>query len=182
KEPDTTASDVYMLGILMWEVYTLGGPTLVQRLRFEKENAMYLERPMECMSGELYDIAVACWNPNADERPLLPALVTKLESIFDRHEEMPSGRNSILAVLLFTTLYKHTIRMNTSTQQALSWLYSTSFHYTVTPSMKTQGYYDVCGTKGASAPGSGCDMAQLVPKMSMPVDVQHGHPSYSGIS
>ncbi|KAK3704761.1 hypothetical protein QZH41_009758 [Actinostola sp. cb2023] len=79
----TTQSDVWMFGILLWEIFTLGGspyPGIPVESLFELLKSGYrMQKPQNC-PNELYCIMLRCWNENPNNRPTF----TELRSEFDR--------------------------------------------------------------------------------------------------
>lgn len=78
----SSKSDVWALGIVLWEIGTLGGypyPTVGNHeiLSF-LSSGQRLQRPENC-SNHLYEIMLQCWSEKAEDRPSFSELVTKLE-------------------------------------------------------------------------------------------------------
>jgi len=83
----STASDIWAFGIVLWEICTLGGfpyPTIsdMNLLNFLLEGNR-MEKPNNC-SDEIYQIMLACWSRECEERP---SFQTLREELFDLQKE-----------------------------------------------------------------------------------------------
>lgn len=80
----TSKSDVFSLGILMWEIVTLGATPyeymtseeVMQRVK----SGGRLERPAHC-KDEFYNIMSQCWRQDPNERPTFKQLALQLEKL-----------------------------------------------------------------------------------------------------
>eukprot|EP00794_Sanderia_malayensis_P005298 gene5298-5967_t len=80
----TTQSDVWAYGILLWEIYTLGGspyPSIpVEKLFSLLKSGYRMRKPQGC-PPEIYEIMAECWFENANSRPTFKNLLAKFENI-----------------------------------------------------------------------------------------------------
>jgi len=80
----TTKSDVWSYGVLLWEIFTLGGnpyPSVpVERLFELLREGHRMERPPYC-SLEMYNIFLECWQHEPRHRPSFSDLVQDLDRI-----------------------------------------------------------------------------------------------------
>lgn len=87
----TTQSDVWAYGILLWEIFTLGGspyPGIPVENLFDLLKSGYrMERP-QIMSVEIYDIMVKCWYENPNQRPSFSTLLQELEGLLEQLTNM----------------------------------------------------------------------------------------------
>ncbi|KAK8763362.1 hypothetical protein V5799_034024 [Amblyomma americanum] len=78
----TTKSDVWSYGVLLWEMFSLGGnpyPGVVIDESFYKrlKNGYRMEKP-DYAPDDVYEIMQSCWQAEPTERPDFSALVTRL--------------------------------------------------------------------------------------------------------
>ncbi|KAL4232110.1 Fibroblast growth factor receptor 4 [Mactra antiquata] len=80
----TTKSDVWAYGVLLWEIFTLGGnpyPSVpVEDLFDLLRNGHRMEKPPYA-SMEIYQIMLTCWNQLPSMRPVFTSLVQDLDRI-----------------------------------------------------------------------------------------------------
>lgn len=80
----TTKSDVWAYGVLLWEIFTLGGnpyPSVpVEDLFDLLRNGHRMEKPPYA-STEIYQIMLTCWNQLPGMRPVFTTLVQDLDRI-----------------------------------------------------------------------------------------------------
>lgn len=82
---NTTMSDVWSFGVVLWEIVTLGkrpyaGVTGIVELYTMLQDGFRLEKPPHC-SKILYDIMLQCWQETPKDRPTFKDLHSKLYSI-----------------------------------------------------------------------------------------------------
>ncbi|XP_023232464.1 vascular endothelial growth factor receptor 1-like [Centruroides sculpturatus] len=78
----TTKSDVWSFGVLLWEIFTLGGnpyPGFEMNEQFFKrlKEGYRMERP-EYAPKNVYEIMMECWHEDPKERPEFNTLGEKL--------------------------------------------------------------------------------------------------------
>ncbi|XP_057305893.1 fibroblast growth factor receptor 2-like isoform X2 [Hydractinia symbiolongicarpus] len=82
----TTQSDVWAFGVLLWEIFTLGGSPYpgipVERLFDLLKSGFRMDKPQVCPS-EIYEIMVKCWYENPSNRPSFTDLLQELESLLE---------------------------------------------------------------------------------------------------
>ncbi|XP_068745558.1 fibroblast growth factor receptor 2-like [Montipora capricornis] len=78
----TTQSDVWAFGILLWEIFTLGGSPYpgipIEKLFDLLKTGYRMQKPQNCPNN-VYDIMINCW----DENPCNRASFTDLRKLFD---------------------------------------------------------------------------------------------------
>eukprot|EP00794_Sanderia_malayensis_P005386 gene5386-6059_t len=83
----TTQSDVWAYGVLLWEIFTLGGspyPGIPVENLFELLKQGYrMEQPQGC-SKEVYELFLQCWYKNPNDRPSFTDLCNKLQSLLEK--------------------------------------------------------------------------------------------------
>ncbi|KAH0616195.1 hypothetical protein JD844_027137 [Phrynosoma platyrhinos] len=69
----TTLSDVWSYGILLWEIFSLGGTPypgmMVDSTFYNKIKSGYRMAKPDHATNEVYDIMVKCWNSEPEKRP-----------------------------------------------------------------------------------------------------------------
>ncbi|XP_057305891.1 fibroblast growth factor receptor 4-like isoform X2 [Hydractinia symbiolongicarpus] len=82
----TTQSDVWAFGVLLWEIFTLGGSPYpgipVERLFDLLKSGFRMDKPQVC-PAEVYEIMVKCWYENPSNRPSFTDLLHELESLLE---------------------------------------------------------------------------------------------------
>lgn len=82
----TTQSDVWAFGVLLWEIFTLGGSPYpgipVERLFDLLKSGYRMEKPQVCPK-ETYEIMVKCWYENPAHRPSFADLVLELDLLLE---------------------------------------------------------------------------------------------------
>ncbi|XP_065650012.1 fibroblast growth factor receptor 1-A [Hydra vulgaris] len=82
----TTQSDVWAFGVLLWEIFTLGGSPYpgipVERLFDLLKSGFRMEKPQVCPQ-ETYEIMVKCWYENPSHRPSFSDLVLECEEFLE---------------------------------------------------------------------------------------------------
>uniref|UniRef100_A0A672LU34 receptor protein-tyrosine kinase n=1 Tax=Sinocyclocheilus grahami TaxID=75366 RepID=A0A672LU34_SINGR len=85
----TTLSDVWSYGILLWEIFSLGGtpyPGMVVDSNFyNKIKSGYRMVKPEHASSDVYELMMKCWNSNPEKRPSFHSLSDMVTSL------LPSG-------------------------------------------------------------------------------------------
>ncbi|KAG4078817.1 hypothetical protein HA402_015407 [Bradysia odoriphaga] len=88
KKPYSTASDVWSLGVFLWELATLAMMPFEEVDIFELEpylrDGYRLGQPVNC-PDEFYTVMSCCWLADHKQRPLLPQLIAYLH---DFHEDL----------------------------------------------------------------------------------------------
>ncbi|KAL5262560.1 hypothetical protein ACHWQZ_G008083 [Mnemiopsis leidyi] len=95
----TNASDVWMFGVCIWELFMLG----VKPFRGIKnsevismiESGHRLELPAK-MPGPLYQLIYKCWSYEPSDRPTFKSLVTSIKQLMDNYSEGGSGSGNAL--------------------------------------------------------------------------------------
>jgi len=82
----TTQSDVWAFGVVLWEIFTLGGspyPSIpVEKLFKLLKSGYRMKRPQGCPS-EIYEMMLECWFENANLRPTFTNLVKRFDSFLE---------------------------------------------------------------------------------------------------
>ncbi|XP_053314428.1 platelet-derived growth factor receptor alpha [Spea bombifrons] len=81
----TTLSDVWSFGILLWEIFSLGGTPypgmIVDSTFYNKIKSGYRMAKPDHATHEVYDIMVKCWNSEPEKRPSFGHLSDIVESL-----------------------------------------------------------------------------------------------------
>ncbi|XP_063314083.1 platelet-derived growth factor receptor alpha [Pelobates fuscus] len=81
----TTLSDVWSFGILLWEIFSLGGTPypgmIVDSTFYNKIKSGYRMTKPDHATHEVYDIMVKCWNSEPEKRPSFGHLSDIVESL-----------------------------------------------------------------------------------------------------
>ncbi|KAG8453680.1 hypothetical protein GDO86_000349 [Hymenochirus boettgeri] len=81
----TTLSDVWSFGILLWEIFSLGGTPypgmIVDSTFYNKIKSGYRMTKPDHATREVYDIMVKCWNSEPEKRPSFKHLSDIAESL-----------------------------------------------------------------------------------------------------
>ncbi|KAG8181698.1 hypothetical protein JTE90_014829, partial [Oedothorax gibbosus] len=81
----TSKSDVWSFGVLMWEMFTIGGSPYVnlptRDILLRVMQGMRLPQP-KGVFDELFQLVLHCWELDADERPKFMELATSLQKMF----------------------------------------------------------------------------------------------------
>lgn len=91
----TTLSDVWSYGILLWEIFSLGGTPypgmVVDSSFYNKIKSGYRMSKPEHAPHDVYEVMMRCWNTEADKRPsflgLSETVAELLPSSYKRHYE-----------------------------------------------------------------------------------------------
>ncbi|XP_070194131.1 tyrosine-protein kinase receptor Tie-1-like [Littorina saxatilis] len=82
----TTQSDVWSFGVVLWEIFTLGGTpyssTDTQQLFAYLKDGYRLKRPKIC-DQNTYAMMLQCWNETAERRPTFSELCGRLQRMLD---------------------------------------------------------------------------------------------------
>ncbi|KAK7133193.1 hypothetical protein R3I94_015161 [Phoxinus phoxinus] len=85
----TTVSDVWSYGILLWEIFSLGGTPypgmVVDSSFYNKIKSGYRMAKPEHASSEVYELMMKCWNSEPEKRPSFHGLSDTVASL------LPSG-------------------------------------------------------------------------------------------
>uniref|UniRef100_A0A8C1ZDK4 Platelet-derived growth factor receptor alpha n=1 Tax=Cyprinus carpio TaxID=7962 RepID=A0A8C1ZDK4_CYPCA len=85
----TTLSDVWSYGILLWEIFSLGGTPypgmVVDSSFYNKIKSGYRMAKPEHASSEVYELMMKCWNSEPEKRPSFHSLSDTVASL------LPSG-------------------------------------------------------------------------------------------
>nr|AAA39733.1 platelet-derived growth factor A receptor [Mus musculus] len=81
----TTLSDVWSYGILLWEIFSLGGTPypgmMVDSTFYNKIKSGYRMAKPDHATSEVYEIMVQCWNSDPEKRPSFYHLSEILENL-----------------------------------------------------------------------------------------------------
>ncbi|XP_071119626.1 angiopoietin-1 receptor-like [Haliotis cracherodii] len=82
----TTQSDVWSFGILLWEIFTLGGTPYssidTQQLFTLLKEGYRLKRPKLC-DDNMYAMMLQCWNERPERRPTFHEIIGRLHRILE---------------------------------------------------------------------------------------------------
>jgi serine/threonine protein kinase len=95
-------SDNWSFGILMWEIFTLGGnpyPTVpVENLFDYLKDGNRMSKPMYA-DDDIYKLMLDCWKFRADQRPSFNVIYDRLSQILANYEEKSNGISSSILKL-----------------------------------------------------------------------------------
>lgn len=84
----TTLSDVWSYGILLWEIFSLGGTPypgmMVDSTFYNKIKSGYRMAKPDHATSEVYEIMVQCWNSEPEKRPSFYHLSEIVENLLPR--------------------------------------------------------------------------------------------------
>ncbi|GFS11684.1 receptor protein-tyrosine kinase [Elysia marginata] len=85
----TLQSDVWSFGVLLWEIFTLGGTPYAtidsQQLFSYLKNGHRLRKPRLC-EQDMYAMMLQCWNEAPDRRPVMEELVARLQKMLEKSQ------------------------------------------------------------------------------------------------
>ncbi|XP_054993981.1 platelet-derived growth factor receptor alpha [Sorex araneus] len=85
----TTLSDVWSYGILLWEIFSLGGTPypgmMVDSTFYNKIKSGYRMAKPDHATSEVYEIMVKCWNSEPEKRPSFYHLSEIVENLLPGH-------------------------------------------------------------------------------------------------
>ena len=103
---NTSQSDVWAFGVLLWEMFTLGGSPYpgisAQRLSKYLSSGQRLEKPVECCD-EVYDVMQCCWRWEPGERSTFVNILDSLQTILGSCKAQPQ----CIMASKFGTLYPY---------------------------------------------------------------------------
>merc|ERR1712100_649422 len=108
--PASPQSDVWQFGLLLYEFWSEAKVPYSSLWESEDAmvdtlNALYngeaLPPPEDC-PGSVFDLMMACWNPNGNSRPSPEALVTHLSSVWRSIGGGGGGDPNMLAASIYT--------------------------------------------------------------------------------
>lgn len=116
-------SDIWSFGILMWEIFTLGGspyPTVpVEKLFDYLKEGNRMSRPEFC-DEEVYDLMLDCWNINAELRPSFAVINERLNIILAKYENRRQENNLAELEKLFDKNSFGQLTLNSSQKKLLT--------------------------------------------------------------
>jgi serine/threonine protein kinase len=82
--PHTSRSDVWSLGVVLWEIFSFGTPPYVWLSNKEAVEVIpkgeILTQPLNCPDS-IYLLMLKCWNRGPDERPTFLEILNRLKAI-----------------------------------------------------------------------------------------------------
>jgi serine/threonine protein kinase len=102
-----TQSDVWSFGILLWEIYTLGGypyPTKSNRDILELLTVGYRMDKPEICEDEVYHVMLQCWNSLGVQRPTFDDLYVTFDNLLARTTRQQSPYVQVLGAAYYDQL------------------------------------------------------------------------------
>uniref|UniRef100_A0A8L0DLZ5 non-specific protein-tyrosine kinase n=1 Tax=Oncorhynchus mykiss TaxID=8022 RepID=A0A8L0DLZ5_ONCMY len=107
----TTASDVWMFAVCMWEILSRGQQPFFwlenRDVIIQLEQGIRLPKPDDCPPA-LYSLMTRCWSYNPRERPSFTELVVKISDVhqMEKEQEAERERDRKRPILFFDTKFK----------------------------------------------------------------------------
>ncbi|XP_064882221.1 protein-tyrosine kinase 2-beta isoform X2 [Oncorhynchus nerka] len=107
----TTASDVWMFAVCMWEILSRGQQPFFwlenRDVIIQLEQGIRLPKPDECPPA-LYSLMTRCWSYNPRERPSFTELVVKISDVhqMEKEQEAERERDRKRPIKFFDTKFK----------------------------------------------------------------------------
>ncbi|RNA40231.1 Vascular endothelial growth factor receptor [Brachionus plicatilis] len=116
-------SDIWSFGVLMWEVFTLGGspyPTVpIEKLFDYLKEGNRMSRPELC-DEEMYDLMLDCWNISSELRPSFAVINERLEVLLAKYENKRQENNFAELEKLFDKNTFGQLTLNSSQKKLLT--------------------------------------------------------------
>uniref|UniRef100_A0A8B9J072 receptor protein-tyrosine kinase n=1 Tax=Amazona collaria TaxID=241587 RepID=A0A8B9J072_9PSIT len=121
----TTLSDVWSYGILLWEIFSLGGTPypgmMVDSTFYNKIKSGYRMAKPDHATNEVYEIMVKCWNSEPEKRPSFYHLSEIVESLLPgEYKKVSSLEFFLFSICCFRGNYKLKDRESGFDEQRLS--------------------------------------------------------------
>lgn len=121
----TSQSDVWAFGVLLWEMFTLGGspyPGLsAKRLMKYISSGQRLEKPISCCD-EVYYFMQSCWRWEPSERPVFSHILESLQTLLVSRQVNPQNISANKLDALYPYLEMDNCSANLDSDSQDSWL------------------------------------------------------------